>query len=149
MPCDALEIRARGESEAPLDLFSALSLVNVFGAECSVSKTRSSADLLASSLIALTIFFFCFAFNKSASRTHLVADVQRKDDGQHAGGGVAAVVLGPAVRHVLEERRVHHQNLGAHERRGVTAATGLNRLLLRRLKERSSEKEPRVPCSSF
>lgn len=43
--------------------------------------------------------------------THLVADVQCKDDGQHAGGRVAAVLLGPAVTHVLEEHRVHHQDL--------------------------------------
>lgn len=51
--------------------------------------------------------------------------MQCKDDGQHAGGRVAAMVLGPAVTHVLEEHRVHHQDLSARKRHVVTAATGL------------------------
>lgn len=51
--------------------------------------------------------------------------MQCKDDGQHAGGRVAAVVLGPAVAHVLEEHRVHHQDLGARQGHVVTTTAGL------------------------
>lgn len=37
---------------------------------------------------------------------HLVTHVQCEEQDQHASGGVAAVVLRPALMDVLEERRV-------------------------------------------
>lgn len=43
--------------------------------------------------------------------SYLVTYVQSKDDGQHAGGRVATVALGPVIINILKENRVHHQNL--------------------------------------
>lgn len=42
-----------------------------------------------------------------------VTDVQGEDDGQHACGRVATVMLVPVLINVLKEHRVHHQNLQA------------------------------------
>lgn len=46
--------------------------------------------------------------------SYLVTDVQSEDDGQHAGGRIATVTLGPTIVSILKERRVHHQNLQTH-----------------------------------
>lgn len=43
--------------------------------------------------------------------SYLVTDVQSKDDGEHASGRVATVMLGPMVINILEKHWVHHQNL--------------------------------------
>ncbi len=46
--------------------------------------------------------------------SYLVTDVQREDEGQHAGGRVTTVTLGPTITNILKEHRVHHQNLNTH-----------------------------------
>lgn len=57
--------------------------------------------------------------------SYLVTGVQSKDDGQHAGGRVATVMLGPLIMNVLKESWVHHQNLLTHRHR-VTIVTCLH-----------------------
>lgn len=53
---------------------------------------------------------FCFLVS-----SYLVTSVKSKDDGQHAGGRVATMMLCPMIMDVLKEDWIHNQNL--HKRR--------------------------------
>lgn len=44
-----------------------------------------------------------FAVCPEAIEVHLIADVQCKDDGEDAGGGVPSMALKPVVKDILDE----------------------------------------------
>lgn len=44
-------------------------------------------------------------------KCYLVTYVESEDDGQHASGRVATVMLCPTIINILKEHRVYHQNL--------------------------------------
>ena len=54
--------------------------------------------------------------NQHRQSTPHITHVQGEEQDQHASGGVAAVVPGPAVVDVLEEGRVEDLNLRAKDR---------------------------------
>lgn len=44
-------------------------------------------------------------------KCYLVTYVESEDDGQHASGRVATVMLCPTIINILKEHRIYHQNL--------------------------------------